>query len=298
LAKIAIELERALAERARNGAAGGLTTRTLAQGDGWSVDDVLCTSGPRDRSYAEQHDSYRIAVVVAGSFQCRAESLRELLTPGSLLLFNADQWFECGHEHSSGDRCVSFAYSPEFFERVAADAGLKGGRPGFRRLRLAPACGLASLVAEACTGLTAAAAWDELSVRLAGRAVPLAAGTSSDATDAPPSAVARVTRAVRLIDRDPSAQLTLKDLAREAGLSLYHFLRVFESLTGVTPHQYVRRARLRDAATQLAAGHAKILDIALDCGFGDATNFNRAFRAEFGISPRAYRAKAGVALHL
>jgi AraC-like DNA-binding protein len=82
-------------------------------------------------------------------------------------------------------------------------------------------------------------------------------------------------------------------MAREAGLSPYHFLRTFERLTGLTPHQYVRRARLRNAATRLAAEPVRVIDIAFDCGFGDVSNFNRAFRAEFGVSPRAYRARSG-----
>jgi AraC-like DNA-binding protein len=51
------------------------------------------------------------------------------------------------------------------------------------------------------------------------------------------------------------------------------------------------RARLRRAALRLSSGKGKIVDIALDCGFGDVSNFNRAFRAEFGMSPRAYRGR-------
>jgi AraC-like DNA-binding protein len=98
-----------------------------------------------------------------------------------------------------------------------------------------------------------------------------------------------VTRAVRTIERRPEATLPLDRLAREAGLSPYHFLRTFERLTGVTPHQYILRARLREAAMRLASESRNVLDIALDCGFGDVSNFNRAFRAEFGLSPRAYR---------
>ncbi len=82
-------------------------------------------------------------------------------------------------------------------------------------------------------------------------------------------------------------------LGREAGLSPYHFLRTFERLTGLTPHQYVRRARLRQAAMRLAADPGRVLDIALDSGFGDVSNFNRAFRAEFGVSPRGYRRQRG-----
>jgi AraC-like DNA-binding protein len=92
-----------------------------------------------------------------------------------------------------------------------------------------------------------------------------------------------------MIDRHPDAALTLGELARESGLSLYHFLRTFECLTGLTPHQYVRRTRLREAAMRLAAESDKVLDIALDSGFGDVSNFNRAFRSEFGMSPTAYR---------
>jgi AraC family transcriptional regulator len=52
------------------------------------------------------------------------------------------------------------------------------------------------------------------------------------------------------------------------------------------------RMRLRRAASRLLAEPAKILDIVLDNGFGDVSNFNRAFRTEFGMSPRAYRREA------
>jgi AraC-like DNA-binding protein len=76
-------------------------------------------------------------------------------------------------------------------------------------------------------------------------------GISSRTENAPPSAIARVTRSVRAIERRPDGALGLCGLAREAGLSPYHFLRTFDGLTGTTPHQHVRRARLRDAASRL-----------------------------------------------
>jgi AraC-like DNA-binding protein len=111
----------------------------------------------------------------------------------------------------------------------------------------------------------------------------------SDRDPVPLNAEARVSRAVRIIDRCRDAPLALGQLAHSAGLSPYHFLRTFERVTGVTPHQYVQRARLRAAAARLIAEDGKVVDIALDCGFGDVSNFNRAFRTEFGMSPRGFR---------
>ena len=290
MAKIAIELERALARKAPDHP-GRIASRIVARGDGWCVEDVVCTSGPRDRRFEEQHGQYAIAIVLAGSFHYRCGGGGVLMTPGSLMLGNPAQCYECGHEHGEGDRCVSFSYEPGYFERLAADAGGRGARSTFRVSRLPPLRALASVTARAAAGVIDpdGVAWEELAVILAARAATLAADASSDQYRAAPHAEARVTRAVRMVDRSPAAPLTLTDLARTAGLSPYHFLRTFEQVTGVTPHRYVVRARLREAAMRLAAEPDTVLDIALDCGFGDVSNFNRAFRSEFDLSPRAYR---------
>lgn len=273
--------------------------RLLAQGPGWTVHDVICTAGPQDRPYEEQHSRTSIAIVAAGSFQYRSHSRsgsqRELMTPGSLLLGNAGQIFECGHEHAEGDRCLSFQYAPDYFERIAADSGVGGSLRRFRVLRVPPLRALSCVIARACTSVIGSIQppWEELGIQLAARAVHLAGGLSPKAGGAQPVAERRVTRTVREIELRPDAGLTLEEMAREAGLSPYHFLRIFQVLTGVTPHQYVLRARLRKAAIRLAAPggdrRASILDIAFDSGFGDVSNFNHAFRAEFGVSPRRYR---------
>jgi AraC family transcriptional regulator len=102
-----------------------------------------------------------------------------------------------------------------------------------------------------------------------------------------------VTRVVRMMGEQPDAQHSLAD---EARLSSYHFLRTFQSVVGLTSHQYVMRIRLRRAAARLLGEQTSVLEIALDCGFGDVSNFNRSFRAEFGMSPRAFRRGRAVAL--
>src|SRR5260221_4448282 len=277
-------------------AVGGKTqSRVLARGDGWTVSDVVCTSGPDDRPFEERHADFSSATVAAGTFEYRAAAGRELMTPGSLMLGGAGQSFECGHEHGVGGRCVAFWYAPAYFERLAADAGARGTAPQFGGLRLPPLRALSPLVARACAGIGGplGVPWEEIGVKLAAQAVQLSGGRPPRAYCAAPGAVARVTAAVRRIERDADEAHSLRSLAYEARLSPYHFLRTFERITGVTPHQYVLRVRLRRAATALATDLGKVVDVALASGFGDLSNFNRAFRAEFGVSPRAYRRRAG-----
>jgi AraC-like DNA-binding protein len=290
LAKIALALEDALARRKEDGTPGRTTPRIIACGDGWTVADVVCTSGPQDRPFEERHTHYTIAIVLAGSFQYRSARGRGLMTSGSLMLGNEGDCFVCGHQHGEGDRCVSFWYAADYFERLAADAGAHRRSAAFTVPRLPPQPMLSPLVARAGAGaIGAEVPWEELAVTLAVSTVKAATGIRSNHDNCSPNAEARVTRAVRTIDHYPSASLTLGQLARQASLSPYHFLRTFERVTGITPHQYVRRARLREAGMRLVAEPGKVLDLALDSGFGDVSNFNRAFRAEFGMSPIAFR---------
>ena len=286
------DLDRALARRRQLGTPGSTTPQVVAGGEGWTVADVICTSGPDDRPFEEQHSQFAIAVVVAGSFQCRSPLGAALMTPGSLMLGNSGQCFECGHAHGEGDRCVSFWYAADHFERLSADAGVRRGAARFTVPRLPPIRALSPMVTRAVLGVSAPdeMPWDELSVMVAGTTLRVSAGlSSSDRRSSPLNADARVVHAVRTIDRYPASAWTLNRLANVSGLSLYHFLRTFDRITGVTPHQYVLRARLRHAAVRLVRESGGILDLALDCGFGDISNFTRAFRNEFGVSPRRYR---------
>jgi AraC-like DNA-binding protein len=272
-----------------------IAARSIASGDGWSVADVVCSSGPNDRPFEEQHDHVAIAIVTLGSFQYRGSGAgpgRELMTPGSVLLGNAGQFFECGHEHAEGDRCLAFRYSSEYFAAIT-DGAHCGGRQRFASLRLPPLPTLSRVIAQACAAMDsswsiAPTAWEEIAVNLAVQAVQIDSGCVSSQSPVSAAALARVTRAVRFIEAHAEEAPTLSVLAKEAGLSRFHFLRTFEDVTGVTPHRYLTRIRLRNAASRVLAARAKVLDVALDCGFGDVSNFNRAFRAEFSMSPRTF----------
>lgn len=271
-----------------------LTTRLLARGIGWNVSDVVCTSGPRDRSFVEEHGAISIALVTDGSFHYRTRQGAALMTPGSLLLGNAGACFECGHPHGRGDRCLAFYFSPERFESIASAV------PGARRIELtAPRLPLL----PALIPMTAAAQamrdrggepeeFEELAIRLAGGA--LAALNDCAGTGRAPTSrdERRVAAALRWIEAHADGRPSIDALAAEAAVSAFHFLRLFDQVVGVTPHQYVLRRRLCRAAVRLCGSNEPIATVALQSGFDDLSTFNRLFRRTFGLTPGVYRARA------
>jgi AraC-like DNA-binding protein len=291
LAEIAAAIDRALALRHEHGLSGTTTPRELASGPGWRVADVVCTCGPADRVVEEQHRAYAIAVVVAGTFRLRSPAGRALMTPGSIMLGNPGECFECSHAHGAGDRCVCVWFEPAHLERCVGGAGVRSSGARFGVPAIPASRTTAPVAARAAAGVLRSGgyAWDEFAVDLANRVASLQMRCGSVPATRDGAVQRRIVEAVRRIEEDPDESLTLDALAALSGLSPFHFLRTFRAATGLSPHQYVLRARLRRAATGLVLGRSRIADIAFECGFGDVSNFNRAFRREFGVSPRRYR---------
>ncbi|HEY1244907.1 MAG TPA: AraC family transcriptional regulator [Hyphomicrobiaceae bacterium] len=267
-----------------------LTFRVLASGTGWSVGDVVCTAGPHDRPYEERHEAVSIAAVTAGTFQYRTGAGRAVLAPGGILLGNAGTCFECGHEHSHGDRSLAFSFAPDALEAVVAAV------PGARRTAFAvphlpPLPDLMPLLAAAEAAREAAdsAELEEVAVRLAGAVTATLHDATRPARAPSRRDEGRISEALRRIEADADGPLALADLARAAGMSPFHFLRTFRQVAGMTPHQYVLRTRLSRAAVRLRTSHEPISVIAFDAGFGDLSTFNRRFRRLMGCTPGAYR---------
>jgi len=285
-------LTKALAERALTGCPGDAVARPISSGNGWLAKDVVCTSGPDDSPFEEKNDYVSIAVVVAGSFKYRSERGAVVLSPGSLLLGSADEGFECSHEHGSGDQCVSFNYEPAFFERLAADSACCGASLKFPVHRLPELPSLVHLIAEAHLGLhrPQSVNFEELALELAGKVLTTLGASSLSMKGPTIRDERRIATAVRFIDLHFRRPLSLEELSALVGISPYHFLRTFKQVVGLTPHQFILRKRLREAALRLRTTAESVLDIALGAGFGDLSNFNHTFREAFGTTPTEYRA--------
>ena len=112
----------------------------------------------------------------------------------------------------------------------------------------------------------------------------------SPPTKAPNIDAKRLERVLDFIEARFAENITLRDLAAEASLSDFHFLRLFREATGLPPHRYVTYRRVQEAQRRLTLNHSSLADIALETGFGSQGNFIRAFRNATGLTPGQYRA--------
>ena len=100
----------------------------------------------------------------------------------------------------------------------------------------------------------------------------------------------RLRRALDRIEADLAENLSLDDLAAEAGLSPFHFSRAFRTATGESPLQFVIRRRIETAQGMLRTTRLPLAEIAWRVGYGDVSRFGQHFRRQTGTTPGAWRA--------
>ncbi len=99
----------------------------------------------------------------------------------------------------------------------------------------------------------------------------------------------RIRLAERLVRRHMGREVSVDDMAKEAGWSRTYFSSVYKRVRHESPGSYIRRIRLDEAATLLRTQSGEIADVGSVVGYPDPSAFGRAFRRQFGMSPGAYR---------
>jgi AraC family transcriptional regulator len=265
-----------------------LLSRVLHSG-GVRVVDYRCGAGPADRPFLEQHDSFAIAYVRRGSFGYLTRGLRFELVAGSFLIGAPGEEFRCTHEyHAHGDECLSFHFSAAQLDALglAPRRWNSGALPPLAELGVLGERAQAAALGADDIGL------DETGALLAARFLRLMAGRVPERVRVSARDRRRAVRAALWLEAHARESLDLAGAARVAGVSAYHFLRLFARVTGVTPHQYLLRTRLRRAARLLAQDERPIADIAYEVGFNDLSNFVRTFHRAAGAAPRQFRGAA------
>ena len=101
-------------------------------------------------------------------------------------------------------------------------------------------------------------------------------------------------RALAMIESSSDDIPTLADMAKEVGVSRFHFGRAFKQSTGMTPHAFIAKRRLERSAEMLRSTNKSATTIAMECGFGSSSHFTIAFKRAFGVSPTGFRRKCRI----
>jgi AraC-like DNA-binding protein len=262
-----------------------MNATTLLQRKSISVFDFRCSAGPGDAPFAEQHHGHSISFVRKGSFGCHSRGRFFELVAGSVLVGHPGDEYTCTHDHVCGDECLSFYLDPELAETIGDHSAVWriGAAPPLPELMV-----LGELAQAAADGRTDIGL-DEVGALFASRFVEVVSGRAQKPVAAAHRDRRRAVETALWIDAHSHQPIDLEHAAGQAGISPFHFLRLFSSVLGVTPHQYLVRSRLRHAARLLADDERPVTDVAYDVGFGDLSNFVRTFHRAAGVSPRKFR---------
>lgn len=102
----------------------------------------------------------------------------------------------------------------------------------------------------------------------------------------------KIQKAIKFIDDNFMAKISLDTVARKACLSKYHFSRTFKEVMGMTCQTYITRTRIERAQSLLRTTGLKITDIALSVGYDDITHFIRIFKRITGSTPSEYKKRS------
>jgi len=259
---------------------------TTLQSGSISALDYRCTSSHFDKPYTDVHNCSSISYVRKGSFGCQVRGRSFELVAGSVLVGHAGDEYLCTHDHhDGGDECLSFQLTPELVETISGNAAVwqVGSVPPLAELMVFGELAQAAANGYCTLGL------DEIGMMLVMRFVDVVARRNRAVVKVSARDRRNAIEMALWIEQQTTQPINLETMAQRAGLSPFHFLRMFSKVIGVTPHQYVVRSRLRHAARLLAEGDRPVTDVALEAGFADLSNFVRTFHRAAGVPPGSFR---------
>src|SRR5436309_2290835 len=200
-----------------------MASTTVSQSASVSVIDYRCDVGPGDEPFLELHRDFSISYVREGSFGCRTRGRSFELVAGSILVGYPGDEFICTHDHATGDECLSFHLAPALVEAIGGQAEIwkAGCVPPLPELMVLGELAQCAAEGGSDVGL------DELGMLFAARFVEVVAGRKRQPTDARTRDRRRAVEAAVWIDAHSHEPIDLESAAREAGLSAFHFLRLF-----------------------------------------------------------------------
>jgi AraC family transcriptional regulator len=260
--------------------------RLLQTMDGLGLQYCHCRGASIGWAQDEQHLSFSVALVDRGVFSYRNARGEAVLGPGWLMLGNDGEAYVCSHEHGRGDDCIVLDLSAQTYHALQSVLGQVGGP--FARPALPPLPRVAAILKSLAASGDEGFALEEASLAVV---AAIHREISGIAPAAAPHERDRAVAAARYIEEHAAGSLSLAEVAGEVGLSPFHFLRSFRRAMGITPHQYLMRARLIRAIGLLSGTAMSVTEIGYAAGWADLSNFIRTFGRGVGCTPREFRRK-------
>jgi AraC family transcriptional regulator len=252
----------------------------------YSVGEETCSPSPRKQVREKRYVQPAMGVVLSGSFEYRAQNGAATAVPGTVILGNRAEYFRCQPRDGMGNRRQVVQFRQEFLNEVAASCDLAAAR--FQVAAIPPGR-FSGAVFGAMRRLALNKEDHEEAAYELVEAALLANQSGSVPTTVSMRNQQRVLSIVGHLERYYHEPWPLKAMANLARLSPCYFLRVFRTVTGQSPTQYLMNVRLRAAANDLLTTRAPVSEIALRTGFNDISHFNASFRSVFGRSPTHWR---------
>lgn len=242
------------------------------------------------------HEFDKVVVLLSGHVDYTVEDITYALKPWDVLLVKHHTIHKALIDKTEPYDRVIIYLDGKYFDRIMPNAGLmdcfeKADKDG--RQRITPDDGQQEQLAAALEDYEAAMRDEELGAEairdtqmvkllvLINR-IYASGSTAPDRTEA--TRDPKIGAVLSYINENLGRELSVDELAEQAYLSRYHFMRLFKAQTGSTVHAYVRQKRLLYAARLIREGESAAR-AAAESGFSDYSAFHRAFRESFGISP-------------
>lgn len=222
--------------------------------------------------------------------------------PNRIVLYNRDQTYRRRVLNRTGDHCTYLVVAPQLLDELAA-AGAASIRDPDRRPFPSPVLPITrsdhleqrSILHVLASGVEAdPLELQERLVRLVGRALQHVAATRTSGrrrragTEREHRRIVEDTRA--LLAADVGRPMSLEQIARQIGVSVFHVSRVFREQVGMSLHAYRDELRLRSALPEVLDGSRSLTEVALDHGYATPSHFADRFRARYGMAPSRLRA--------
>lgn len=242
------------------------------------------------------HEFDKVVVLLSGHVDYTVEDITYALRPWDVLLVKHHTIHKALIDKTEPYDRVIIYLDGKYFDRIMPNAGLmdcfeKADKDG--RQRITPDDGQQERLAAALEDYEAAMRDKELGAEAIRdtqmvKLLVLINRIYASGSTAPDRAEAtrdpKIGAVLSYINENLGRELSVDELAEQAYLSRYHFMRLFKAQTGSTVHAYVRQKRLLYAARLIREGESAAR-AAAESGFSDYSAFHRAFRECFGISP-------------